>query len=165
MPFLEFKSDRDLINLEDLAEEYPYKQTQALILAMDEAEAWLALAQKMIGTGHQATQLAEIEQWLQDCAEALDAFSDELDEEDVAQCRLSADHELYDLLDELIANCPNEFIELDVNDAALDGAVDRMSEFWVRQVSHRVRDVLRVASGDGEPLGIISRHQRRLTGH
>lgn len=164
MPFLEFKYDRDLINLEDLANEYPYKQTQALILAIDEAEVWLALAQKMIGRGHQATQLADIEQWLQDCAEALDAFSDELDDEDVAQCRLSADHELYDLLDELIANCPNELIELHVDDAALDGAVDGMSGFWVQQVLHRVRDVLAVASGNGEPLAILSWHQRRLAG-
>lgn len=164
MPFLEFKHNGDLLNLEDLAEEYPYKQTQALVLAIDEAEVWLALAQKMIGTGHQATQLAEIEQWLQDCAEALEAFSDELDDEDVARCRLSADHELYELLDELIDNRPNDLVELDVDDEALDGAVNRMSEFWVTQVFHRVRDVLTVASGDGEPLAIISRHQRRLAG-
>lgn len=154
-------------NLADLADDYSLKQTQALMLAIEEAINWLALARTMFGTpAHEC--LAAYSTWLDEVEESLDSLMAEIDEDDdLAACRQSADDPWYDIVDELLANFPQDEIQFDSDEwgnyEELRGALERMATFWVEQLRRRVVAVLNVMSGDCEVLAMLSHYKRHGT--
>lgn len=88
---LVFFVDGPLTPPEALAEEFPYRQTQALIITLDEIEAWVEQAKTCFGTLRLSCMDTHRE-WLDlvqnhtlDMRDALD----EIEDEDLIACRLT----------------------------------------------------------------------------
>lgn len=152
-----FTCDSQLVDLDELAEEHPSKQTQALLLAIDEARAWIAMAREMIGVPPPKC-LAEHEDWLRDASAVLEGIEEDIDDdEDLAQCRQCADDPSYAALDELLDQYPDSELELQVADHNLREAVERLSDFWLENTRKLLVRVQSITSGDGEILRMLSR--------
>lgn len=154
-------------DLDELAEDYPLLQTQALVLSIEEAISWVTLARTMFGTpAHEC--LAAFSGWLDEVAETLDSLLAAIDEDDdLATCRQSADDPWYDSLDELLEDFPEDEIQFATaelgEDEELRGAIERMATFWVEQLRRRVIVVLNAMSGDCEVLAMLSHYKRHGT--
>jgi hypothetical protein len=153
--------------LDELAEAYPLKQTQALVLAIEEVFAWVAKARKMYGDPAPEC-LQEHSNWLDRVEKLLeeleDAIDDEGDESDaLASCRQRADDPWYDAVDEVLGSFPEDNIEFEADALGdyddLRRAVERLTEFWLENVRRHLRTVLSVMSGDGEVLGMLARYR------
>jgi hypothetical protein len=150
--------------LDELAEAYPLKQTQALVLAIEEVFGWATKARKMYGDPAPAC-LQEHSNWLDRVEELLEELEDAIDDEgdDLARCRQSADDPWYDAVDELLGNFPEDNIEFEADELGeyddLRGAVERLTSFWLDNVRRHLRTVLSVMSGDGEVLAMLARYR------
>ncbi len=151
-------------DLAEIAENYPLKQTQALVLSIEETLGWLALARSMFGTPAPEC-LGAYSDWLGQVEETLESLVDEIDgDDDLALCRQSADDPWYDSVDELLES----FAEIEIEAGADDGGeygelcivLARMAHFWLEQLRYRVAAVLKMMSGDGEVLAILAHYKQ-----
>jgi hypothetical protein len=159
-----FTAPGENIDLTELAEEYPLKQTQALILAIDETSAWAAEASEMFGTPDSGA-LVDYAEWIVEVEDLLENLRDAIDDDkDLMKCRLRGDDEWYEAVDETLSRMPNDNIEFAIEqeeaEQALLDALNRMTGFWIEQVQKRLVTVLQLMSGDGEVLSIVARYQR-----
>ncbi|WP_153111588.1 hypothetical protein [Propionivibrio limicola] len=149
---------------DDLAEDYPFRQTQALLMVIGEADAWINCACQHIGQTPPAC-LASVVQWLARAEDFLGDITEEIEDgnEDVSLGRLSADDDLYDLLDEIITGKPEwdcwDEDDDSLPDEATYNTLISLVEFWIDNVETHLIRVQQHFIGDGEVLGILSRQQ------
>lgn len=149
--FIDLGSGSDL---NDLVSEYPLKQTQALILAIEEARDWVLRSEKMFGD-RPPECLKERSDWLKEVEVLLQSLEEAIDEEDdLEACNLSADDPWYDAIVELGDVCPDDW----GCDGALHEAVERMSRFWITNVRHHLRVISSLMSGNGEVFSILKKY-------
>lgn len=160
---LVFRSACALVLPEDYAEDFPYRQTRAVLVTLDELEAWLQQAKTCFGSAplplldRHRQWLAAVEEHLEDIRDALE---DDEDEENGALvgCRLSADDPWVESLETLLDNCPDEsVIEVQQADAALAATINSLTEFWIEQIARLLRQELSLITGDGEVLSLLKR--------
>ena len=149
-----FRASGSGSDISELASEYPLKQTQALILAIEETRDWVLRSQKMIGD-RPPECLKERSEWLEQVATSLQNLEDAMDEDDdLAACRLGADDPWYDAIIELCEACPDDW----GSDGALHEAVERMSRFWITNVRHHLQVISSLMSGDGEVIAMLGEY-------
>ena len=166
-----FRRHGYMVPLELLAEHYPLKQTQALVLAIEETDHWIALGQEMLGDPAPPC-LQDYSDWLVRAAEFLEELRGEIDQEsdeedpehnDLVTCRQTADDLWYDELDEVIAAFPEDEIELETAEGEdnedLRDAIERMATFWIDNVRKRLIEIQSAMSGDGDVLGMLRHYQ------
>lgn len=142
-------------DLSELASEYPLKQTQALILAIEETRDWVSRSHKLLGD-QPPECLRERSGWLERVEVALQNLEDAIDEDDdLEACRLGADDPWYDAISGLCDACPDDW----GSDGALHEAVERMSLFWIDNVRHHLRGVGSLMSGDGEVIAMLQKYR------
>ena len=159
---LVFFVDGPLTPPEALAEEFPYRQTQALIITLNEIETWVEQAKICFGTVRLPCMDAHRE-WLDlvlnhtlDMRDALE----EDKEEDLIGCRLTADDPLVEALLTVLGNCPHrdEIIENQRNEAVGETLVS-LTSFWIQHLQMLLKRLLSTVTGDGEVLAIIHRQE------
>lgn len=159
---LVFFVDGPLTPPEALAEEFPFRQTQVLIITLDEIEAWVEQAKTCFGTARVRCMDAHRE-WLDlvlnhtlDMRYALD----EEEDEKLIACRLTADDPLIEALLTVLDNCPDgdEITENQRNGAVGETLVS-LTSFWVKHIQMLLKRLLSIATGDGEVLAIIHRQE------
>jgi hypothetical protein len=160
-----------MVGLELLEKHYPLKQTQALVLAVEETDHWIALGQEMLGDPAPPC-LQDYSDWLVRAADFLDellgAINQETGDEDpendsLVTCGQTVGNLWYDELDEVIAVFPKDEIELKAAEGEdnedLRDAVERMATFWIDNVRKRLIEIQSVMSGDGDVLGMLRKYQ------
>jgi hypothetical protein len=160
-----------MVGLELLEKHYPLKQTQALVLAVEETDHWIALGQEMLGDPAPLC-LQDYSDWLVRAADFLDellgAINQETGDEDpennnLVTCCQTAGNLWYDVLGEVIAAFPEDEIELEVAEGEgnedLRDAVERMATFWIDNVRKRLIEIQSVMSGEGDVLGMLRQYQ------
>ena len=141
-------------DLNELNSIYPWKQTQALILAIEETRDWALRSRKMFGD-HPPECLKERSDWVKRVELSLEGLEDAIEEEDdLEPCRLCADDAWYDAISELCDACPDDR----GSDGALHEAVERMSLFWITNVRHHLQTTISLMSGDGEVRAILEKY-------
>lgn len=159
---LVFFVDGPLTPPEALAEEFPYRQTQALIITLDEIEAWVEQAKTCLGTVRLSCMDTHRE-WLDlvlnhtlDMRDALDEDEDE----DLIACRLTADDPLVEALLTVLDNCPDgdEITENQRNEAVGETLVS-LTSFWIQHIQMLLKRLLSAVTGDAEVLAIIHRQE------
>ena len=149
-------------NADELAETFPYKQSQALVIILNEANTWLGEAMDRFGNS-KVKGLAAHCKWLV----AVEAYVDLLweainddDEIDVLTCRLSADDALYDDLDSLINDCPSDDeITSTVQNRAMAEVLVSLTGFWIDNIRRLLVSLLSQISNDGETLSVLGRQK------
>lgn len=158
-----FETGLEIRDLEALASEYPFKQTQALILAMDETTAWIEMAQKMIGSPAPGC-LEEHAKWLEFAATTVQELYENLEnevDEDLTRCNQKADDEDYDALEEVLIAYPDYGIDPDEGfEEGLVVAFDRMLAFWLENTRNHLARVQSVMSGAEDVMAILSRQKK-----
>jgi len=159
-----FTASGNCSKLSEMADEYPNKQTQALILSIEEALDWTSLARKMFNDPPPEC-LNEYTKWLDQVEDLLEDLQAEIDEDaDLAECRQRADEPWYDSVDELLRACPEDEIEFETDKMGGDyedlrSAFERMVVFWIKNVRQRIVSVQDIMSGDGERLAMLKKYQ------
>jgi hypothetical protein len=166
-----FRRHGYMVPLELLAEHYPLKQTQALVLAIEETDHWIALGQQMLGDPAPPC-LQNYSEWLVRAADFLDellgAINQETGDEDpenksLVTCGQTAGNLWYDELDEVIAAFPKDGIELKAAEGEdnedLRDAVERMATFWIENVHRRLVEIKSVMSGSRDVLWMLREYQ------
>lgn len=159
---LVFFVDGPLTPPDALADEFPFRQTQALIITLDEIEAWVEQAKICFGTVRLSCMDAHRE-WLDlvlnltlDMRDALDEDEDK----DLIACRLTADDPLFEALLTVFDNCPDgdEITENQRNEAVGETLVS-LTSFWIQHLQMLLKRLLSTVTGDGEVLAIIHRQE------
>ena len=141
-------------DLNELSSIYPRKQTQALVLAIEETRDWALRSRKMFGD-QPPECLKERAEWLEQVVVTLQNLEEAIDEDDdLEACKLRADDAWYDQISELCDDCPDDR----GSNGALHEAVERMSRFWITNVRHHLLTTISVMSGDGEVLAILKKY-------
>jgi len=156
-----------------LAEEFPLLQTQALLITLDELEAWIDEAKNRLGPAHVPKKrrglpptpcLENYRDWL-DLAQNYvldmrDAFEEDEDGGELLKCRLTADDPLIDALETVLDNCPSEDeIRESYQDTAVAETLLSLTGFWIERICQLFKRLLSLAMGDGEPLAILKRQK------
>ena len=115
---LVFLADGPLTPVEFLAEDFPLLQTQALLITLDELEAWVTEAQIRFRPVRvlKERQCSPPKPCLESCREWLDmaqnyvldmreALEEDEDSDDLLKCRLTADDPLIEALETVLDNC------------------------------------------------------------
>ena len=162
MQHLVFFVDGPLTPPEAVAEEFPYRQTQALIITLDEIEAWVEQAKICFGTAHLPCMDAHrewLDQVLNHTLDMRDAL-DEEEDEDLIACRLTAEDPLVEALLTVLDNCPDgeEITEHQRNEAVGETLVS-LTSFWIQHLQMLLKRLLSTVTGDGEVLAIIHRQE------
>jgi hypothetical protein len=170
---LVFFADGPLTPAEFLAEDFPLLQTQALLISLDELEAWIDEAKKHLGPAH----LSEMHQGLppRPCLEGhrdwlnmaqnyvldmRDAVEEDEDGGELLKCRLTADDPLIEALETVLDNCPSEDeIRESYQDVALAETLISLTGFWIERICQLLKRLLSLAMGDGETLAILNRQK------
>ena len=165
--------DGPLNPAEFLAEEFPLRQTQALLITLDEVEAWLTEANNYFGPRHVPHRrrrlpphpcLESHRDWL-DMAQNYvfdlrDALEQEDDGGDLMKCRLTADDPLIEALETVLDNCPGDD---EIRDEHLKAPVAEtliaLTSFWIDRICQLLKRLLALAMGDGEVLAILNRQK------
>lgn len=170
---LVFLADGPLTPAEYLAKEFPLLQTQALLITLDELEAWVTEAKNRLGSVHIPQQrrglppklcLESYRDWLDMVQNYVldmrDAIEEDEDGDDLLNCRLTADDPLIEALETVLDNRPsdNEIRET-YRDAALAETLAALTNFWIDRIYQLLKRVLSVATGDGEVLTILNRQK------
>ncbi len=142
--------------------EFPYRQTQALIITLDEIEAWVEQAKICFGTAHLPCMDAHrewLDQVLNHTLDMRDAL-DEEEDEDLIACRLTAEDPLVEALLTVLDNCPDgeEITEHQRNEAVGETLVS-LTSFWIQHLQMLLKRLLSTVTGDGEVLAIIHRQE------
>jgi hypothetical protein len=166
-----FRRHGYMVSLELLEKHYPLKQTQALVLAIEETDHWIALGQEMLGDPAPvclklyADWLARAAYFMEDLREEIGKNPDGEDPEhnDLVACRLTADDLWYDELDEMISSTPEDKVEFEsVGGEDYENfrdAVERMASFWIDNVRRRLIEIQSVMSGEGDVLAMLRQYQ------
>ena len=159
---LVFMTDSELITAEALAENFPFGQTQALLMTLEEISAWAEQARTSFGETKVRVLEAHFD-WL-DMVENLvaDTWSaiEDDEDQDVVRCQLVADDPLVEAMEVVLDNCPSVDDVIDgMRDKAVGAALASLADFWVEQLRLRVIRLQSVAMGDGEVLAILKRQQ------
>ena len=157
-----FFVDAPLTPPDALAEEFLYRQTQALIITLDEVEAWVEQAKMCFGTVYIRCLVAHRE-WLDLVLNHTLDMRDALDEEEdegLIACRLTADDPLVEALLTVLDNCPDgdEITENQRNEAVGEALVS-LTSFWVHHIQMLLQRLLSIVTGDGEVLAVIRRQE------
>lgn len=157
---LVFFVDGPLTPPDALAEEFPFRQTQALIITLDEIEAWAEQAKVCFGTVRLPCMDAHRE-WLDLVQNHTLDMRDAIDEEegeDLIACRLTADDPLVEALLTVLDNCPDgdEITENQRNEAVGETLLS-LTNFWIQHIQTLLKRLLSTVTGDGEVLAIIHR--------
>jgi len=159
---LVFFVDGPLTPAEVLAEEFPFRQTQALIMTLDEIEAWVEQAKECFGPSR-VPCLDSHREWLDlvlnytlDVRDALE----EGEEKKIIACRLSADDWPVEALLTVLDNCPtgDDITENQRNEAMGDTLVS-LTGFWIEHIRQLLKRLLSQVIGDGEELAILHRQE------
>ena len=160
---LVFMTDRALVSSDTFADEYPLRQTQALLVTLEEISAWAEQMRMALGETRVRALEAHFD-WL-DMVENLveDTWSAIEDDEDqgVINCQLVADDPLVEEIEMVLDNCPSadDVIE-GTRNKALGAALASLADFWVEQLRSNIVRMQSVVMGDGEVLAILKRQQR-----
>lgn len=142
--------------------EYPLRQTQALLLTVDELSAWADQARVAIGTSDMSA-LSGYRDWLdmiENLIEDLWFAVEEEPDERLITCRLSADDPLIEQIDTVLDNLPSlEDICDQIRGKAMGDTLSSLLGFWIQQVEDRLRRLSAIAVGDGEVLAILKRQE------
>jgi hypothetical protein len=159
---LVFFVDGPLTSPEALTEEFPYRQTQALIITLDEIEAWIEQAKICFCTVRLPCMDAHRE-WLDlvlnHTLDMRDALNEEEDK-DLIACRLTADDPLVEALLTVLDNCPDrdEITERQRSEAVGE-TLASLTSFWIQHIQMLLIRLLSTVTGDGEVLAIIHRQE------
>lgn len=159
---LVFFADGPLTPAEALAEEFPFRQTQALIMTLDEIEAWVEQAKVCFGSAR-VPCLDTHREWLDlvlnytlDVRDALD----EGEEKEIIACRLSADDWPVESLLTVLDNCPSgDDITENQRNEAIGETLVSLTGFWIERIRQLLKRFLNIAMGDGEVLAILHRQE------
>lgn len=159
---LVFFVDGPLTPAAALAEEFPFRQTQALIMTLDEIEPWVEQAKACFGSSR-VPCLDTHREWLDlvlnytfDVRDALDEGEDK----ELIACRLAADDWPVEALLTVLDNCPtaDDITENQRNEAMGETLVS-LTGFWIEHIRQLLQRLLSIAIGDGEVLAILHRQQ------
>ncbi len=170
---LVFLADGPLTPVEFLAEDFPLLQTQALLITLDELEAWVTEAQIRFRPVRvlKERQCSPPKPCLESCREWLDmaqnyvldmreALEEDEDSDDLLKCRLTADDPLIEALETVLDNCPSgDEIRESFRDTDMAEALAALTDFWIDRISQLLKRVLALATGDGEVLAILGRQR------
>lgn len=168
-----FFVDGPLTPAEFLAEKFPLRQTQALLITLDELEAWLTEAKNHFGPRHVPHKrrgmpphpcLDSHRCWLdmvQNFAlDMRDAFEQDEEDSDLLKCRLTADDPLIEELETVLDYCPGDD---EIRDEHLKAPVAEtliaLTSFWIDRICQLLKRLLALAIGDGEVLAILNRQK------
>lgn len=170
---LVFFVDGPLTTAEFLAEEFPLLQTQALLITLDELDAWITEAKSRLGPADVPKKrrglrpqpcLESYRDWL-DMAQnhvldMRDACEEDEDGGELLKCRLTADDPLIEALETALDNCPSEDeIRESYQDVALAETLISLTGFWIERICQLLKRLLSLAMGDGETLAILNRQK------
>lgn len=147
---------------EAFAEDYPLRQTQALLLTLSELSAWLDQARMSFG-GARIPSLDTHHDWFDMVENLVDdvwaAVEDEQDH-DVISCHLAADDLLIEELDTVLDNLPSpDDILENLRSEALGDVLRSLTSFWVEQLRLRLVRLQSQLMGDGEVLAVLNRQE------
>jgi hypothetical protein len=158
-----FETGSKIRDIEVLAAEFPFKQTQALILAMDEATAWIEMAQEMIGAPAPDC-LEKHAKWLEFALTTIQELDENLEDEvddDLTRCNQRADDEYFDAIGEVLMAYPDYGIDPDeCFEEGLADAFDRMLVFWLDHTRNHLARVQGVMSGAEDVMAMLSRQKK-----
>lgn len=166
-----FFTDGALAQAKCYSNDFPLKQTQSLLLALDEIEAWVIHAQKHFGD-ESLPSLDEHKAWLSmvenhvlDVRYVLDGGDDSDEDDDLYSqrtiaCRLNADDSLVESLETVIHFCPDTDAILDKKiSKPLANTLASLTNFWIDQIHDLLTRLLAIITGDGEVLAILKRQE------
>lgn len=170
---LVFFSDGILAPPEFFEEDFPLRQTQALLMTLDELEAWVDEAKRRFGKvdlppkrrgSHPRPRLSVHREWLdmvENCVmDMREAINDDDGNEDLLTCRLSADDNLTEMLETVLDQCPSGDDVLDEeSNLALVEILSSLSSFWIDHIACLLKRLLAQVTGDGEVLAIHKRQE------
>lgn len=142
--------------------EYPLRQTQALLLTLDELSAWLDQARSSLGSG-EFSALSGYRDWLdliENLIEDLWFAVEEEPNQALLACCLSADDPFIEQIETVLDNIPSsEDLREQIRGKALADTLASLLGFWITQLSARLNRLLSIATGDGEVLAVLQRQE------
>jgi hypothetical protein len=154
-----FMAVGEMSQAKDLEENYPFKFVQALIMAIEEAEAWVKQGLALLGedppdcVSHHRFWLSLAEDCFEEVRELIRA-------EEIKNRNKSADDPINELIEATMTRYPeNDFDDWYGEDAPETIAI-RMAVFWVEQSRNHLINVQKILLGDGEILGQLSRQDK-----
>lgn len=146
---------------DELALEFPLRQTQALIMLLDEIEAWVDLAKTCFGETCLLCMETHYE-WLMMVENHVLDVRDALEEGDegLIACRLTADDLVLEALLTVLDNCPDDDDIRDLmKDSVIAQTLESLTDFWIVHIRQLLSRLLAHASGDGEVLAMLKRQK------
>lgn len=153
-----------LVPAEKLEDDFPYLQTQALMMLINEIEAWSHEAQAAIGDDH-CRHVVDHWQWFGNVDNYLFSLVEEIQsgDPDVARCQLTADHDFYNSIDLLLDFPPTaEDVAMLMRDKIVARTLASLLSFWTENICHKLRELQAHLSGDGEVLQRLTRQKTLL---
>jgi hypothetical protein len=166
-----FVIEGELSEVELYSEDFPLKQTQALLITLDEIDVWVSHAKDHFG-GDSLRSLAEHKNWLSivenyvlEVRDVLDYGYDGDEDDDielrrVIACRLNADDPLVESLEAVFSDFPDDD---DISEHQKGKAVAQtlisLTRFWMDQIHQLLQRLLSIITGDGEVMTILKRHE------
>jgi len=145
--------------LEELAESYPKKQTQVLVLTIDDALRWVEFSLEMLGEPSPEF-LRDNCKWLHDVEQFLTQMRDEADsDEELSACRQGADDGWYGEMESLREQFPG-YEDGPNNRGAVRRAVERLAELCIENVLRRLGAVQLAMMGDLDILATLERYSK-----
>lgn len=165
-----FGVEGELAAIESYAEYFPLMQTQALLITLDEIEAWVSHAKSHFGSeslrsiqGHKkwlemvSGYVSEVRDVLEDGCDGDE--DDDIDVRRVIACRLNADDFLVESLEAAFLDFPeDEDISDHQKGKAIAQTLISLTRFWMDQIYLLLQRLHSIITGDGEVLAILKRH-------
>lgn len=166
-----FGIEGELADVELYSEDFPLKQTQALLITLDDIEAWVSHAKDHFGSdslrslAKHKNWLSIVENYVLEVRDVLDYGYDDDEDDDielrrVIRCRLNADDPLVESLEAVFSDFPDDD---DISEHQKGKAVAQtlisLTRFWMDQIYQLLQRMLSIITGDGEVLTILKRHE------
>ena len=134
-------------DISDLKDKYPIKNTQALILLIEEALRWISRAHNLFGSSPPTCLKARLN-WLAKVEKTLKKFEIAIEEgKYLAGPDLGADVAWCKTIDKLL----NAFPEDELGDEGdLYEVIDNLSSFWLDNIYSKLNNTRSVMSGDAD---------------
>lgn len=153
------------------AQGFPLKQTQSLLMTLDEIDAWVVHAKKHFGNESLAS-LNDHKEWLDmvenhtmDIRYVIEEGNDSneeayLERKRAIACILSAEDILVESLESVIDNRPhNDAILNEQRSKALAQTLASLTSFWIDQIHLLLKRLLSIITGDSEVVAILKRQE------
>lgn len=165
-----FGVEGELADIESYSEDFPLMQTQALLITLDEIEAWVSHARSHFGS-ESLRSIQSHKKWLEMVggyvSEVRDVLEDgydgdgddDIDVRRVIACRLNADDFLMESLEAVFLGFPEDDEIIDHQKGkAIAQTLIALTGFWMDQIYLLLQRLQSILAGDGEVLAILKRH-------